>query len=77
MILSHSKQFIFIHIYKNAGTSIQAALKKWNSLEQNLLLKGLRKITKIEIYGLGYMSRLKMMDSLKKSHTNHSSSVNR
>jgi hypothetical protein len=70
MILSHSKQFIFIHIYKNAGTSIQAALKKWNSLEQNLLLKGLRKITKIEIYGLGYMSRLKMMDSLKNSHTN-------
>ena len=30
----------------------------------------MRKITKIEIYGLGYMSRLKMMDSLKNSHTN-------
>lgn len=70
MILSHSKKFVFIHIYKNAGTSIQVALKKWNSLQDNFVLRGLRKIAKLEIYGLGYMSRLKMIDSLKTSHTN-------
>ncbi len=70
MILSHSKQFVFIHIYKNAGTSIQTALKKWNSLEDNIILKGLRKIAKIEVYQMGYMSRLKMINSLKTSHGN-------
>ncbi|MGD1703994.1 sulfotransferase family 2 domain-containing protein [Dapis sp. BLCC M229] len=70
MILSHSKQFVFIHIYKNAGISIQLALKKWNSLEENIILKGLRKIAKLEVYGMGYMSRLKMTDRLKDSHTN-------
>jgi hypothetical protein len=32
MIISHSKKFIFIHIYKVAGTSISSALRKYNYL---------------------------------------------
>lgn len=32
MILSHSKKFIFIHVYKVAGTSISKELAKYNSL---------------------------------------------
>jgi hypothetical protein len=32
MIISHSKKFIFIHIYKVAGTSISSALKRYNYL---------------------------------------------
>ena len=35
-----------------------------------MILKGLRKIAKVEVYGMGYMSRLKMTDRLKDSHTN-------
>ncbi|MEM8509759.1 MAG: sulfotransferase family 2 domain-containing protein [Bacteroidota bacterium] len=31
MILSHSKQFIFIHNYKVAGTSVRNALKNYNN----------------------------------------------
>lgn len=30
MVLSHSKKFIFIHIYKVAGTSLSEALAKYN-----------------------------------------------
>lgn len=35
MIISHSKKFIFIHIYKVAGTSISDALKKYEALSLN------------------------------------------
>jgi hypothetical protein len=30
MLISHKKKFIFIHVYKIAGTSIRAALKPYN-----------------------------------------------
>lgn len=32
MILSHEKKFIFIHIYKVAGTSVRQVLEKYNNL---------------------------------------------
>lgn len=40
MLISHSKKFIFIHIYKNAGTSITSALMPFcvNSLPDNINL---------------------------------------
>ncbi|PZR20934.1 MAG: hypothetical protein DI539_09390 [Flavobacterium psychrophilum] len=31
MLISHSKQFIFIHIFKVAGTSIESALERYNN----------------------------------------------
>lgn len=34
MILSHEKKFIFIHIYKVAGTSVRRALEKYNNLSK-------------------------------------------
>ncbi|MEM0991705.1 MAG: sulfotransferase family 2 domain-containing protein [Bacteroidota bacterium] len=45
MLISHSKQFIFIHNYKVAGTSIRAALGKYRlspfqRLQQKVGLKG-------------------------------------
>jgi len=50
MLISHSKQFIFIHIYKVAGTSISKALNRYcdfnpryiNPLKRIQLLLGIR-----------------------------------
>lgn len=45
MIISHSKKFIFIHIYKVAGTSISTALRRYNHLPSKLnRLKSVLKI---------------------------------
>ena len=32
MILSHSKKFIYIHVYKVAGTSIRTVLQQYDDL---------------------------------------------
>lgn len=39
MVISHSKKFIFIHVYKVAGTSIRAALRPFN--DKNLFFSPL------------------------------------
>ncbi|MBU7583989.1 MAG: sulfotransferase family 2 domain-containing protein [Nostoc sp. TH1S01] len=65
MIISHSKKFVFIHVYKTAGTSVTDALQKWNSLTENIFLRGIEKTLNIEIYTKGYMSKLRMINRLK------------
>jgi hypothetical protein len=49
MIISHSKKFIFIHIYKVAGTSIQFSLNRYAyfNTKKNQLLSGLKIYPKI------------------------------
>ncbi len=42
MLLSHSRRFIFVHIYKNAGTSIRTALRKY--CEPGILCRILRRV---------------------------------
>lgn len=45
MLISRRRNFIFIHIYKNAGTSITNALKPYAApLWQRVITKGLKKI---------------------------------
>ena len=49
MIISHSKKFIFIHIYKVAGSSIRSSLNRYAHLytKKNRLLSGLKIYPKI------------------------------
>lgn len=42
MIVSHSKKFVFIHIFKTAGTSIRAALLPYQSLRLRAVLTAYR-----------------------------------
>ncbi|MDJ0510507.1 MAG: sulfotransferase family 2 domain-containing protein [Crocosphaera sp.] len=69
MILSNSNKFIFIHIPKTGGTSLQKALSKYDSLNHSLLFRAIKKITGLEIYATTYMGELrKINDTKAKSH---------
>lgn len=42
MIISHSKKFVFIHIFKTAGTSIRAALQPYQALKMQVVMNAMR-----------------------------------
>lgn len=47
MLISHKRKFIFVHIYKNAGTSITSALRPYAA--GNLMYKGGRLLKKYNL----------------------------
>jgi len=69
MIISHSKKFIYIHLYKTAGTSLKSALKDYDnySFRSSTIKDKIRFLLNIypKVYGKQYSKHINAID-LKK-----------
>ncbi len=68
MLLSNSKKFAFIHVYKVAGTSVKNALREYDCLHHQFLSKLITKITKFKVYPDNYIGKLRQLNDLYTGH---------
>lgn len=68
MLLSESKQFIFVHIEKTAGNAIKDYLRKYDSCQQNLFDIVLNKFFHVSFYTYNSVDNIKKLKSLSLGH---------
>lgn len=66
MIISNTKKFIFIHVPKTAGTSIQHTLDKYDNFKHSRLSKAIERRTGLKIYATTYIGKLRRSNDLKR-----------
>lgn len=69
MIISNTKKFIFIHVPKTAGTSIQHTLEKYDDFKHSRLFKAIERRTGLKIYATTYMGKLRKISDSKRGIT--------